>query len=267
MRGLVFAALLVAAAGASMSSIPLFVWSGHSNVQSGATSVKAALSTHLGGSEIAMVYMLDEVSSHQMGQKKAALTNLQDALQLAQSSTFDGMPLHKVNPNDILATARPMAASTANVKAADLQAYLSAHAELLSNGKPDVIVVNFPASTDLESVDAVVGWANRAVSAVTSKYVSILSSGNTLELSGATNLAFPFSGPSNARPSVAYGKSLLYGPTFYLTPTLLCAILVSLWMFFVAFCAYCCLLSLQTPEKFEGDQEKEMARALNQSAK
>merc|ERR1712216_523645 len=72
MRGLVFAALLVAAAGASMSSIPLFVWSGHSNVQSGATSVKAALSTHLGGSEIAMVYMLDEVSSHQMGQKKAA---------------------------------------------------------------------------------------------------------------------------------------------------------------------------------------------------
>merc|ERR1712023_208985 len=53
----------------------------------------------------------------------------------------------------------------------------------------------------------------------------------------------------------------------YLTPNLMIAILVMIYMGFLVICSWCCILSLQTPEKFEGDQEKDMARALNQDAK
>jgi len=47
-----------------------------------------------------------------------------------------------------------------------------------------------------------------------------------------------------------------------LTPNSLLGLLATVYMFFIALCGYCCLFSLQTPDLFEGDQKKEMARAL-----
>merc|ERR1711881_755298 len=96
-------AFLVAAVGASMSTMPLFVWSSSNDVDR-TNSVKSAISKNLKGSEVTMLYMLNEVSSHQMQQKKAALTNL--------------------------------------------QAHLADHPEITSNGKPDVVMVQFPKNAD-----------------------------------------------------------------------------------------------------------------------
>merc|ERR1711934_556000 len=249
MRGFAIALAFVACAVASsMSTMPLFVWSGHSKVASLGQSVKTALSSNLAGAEIVMVYMLDGVSAHAMADRKAALTNLQGSMEKAQDSAFAGLPVHKVSSADVVAAAEKKAESTHSVKSTELQAFLANNAKLLSNGKPDVVVVQFPAKTDLASVDALVGAANDAVSAVTSKFVGILSSGNSLELGQTTNLAS-------------------FVPTYYLTPTLLVALLVGAWLLFVSLCAYCCILSLQTPEKFEDDHKKDMARALNQDNK
>merc|ERR1711934_666920 len=249
--------------GSSMSTMPLFVWSGHSKVASLGQSVQTALSSNLAGAEIVMVYMLDGVSAHEMANRKAALTNLQGSMEKAQDSAFAGLPVHKVSSADVVAVAEKDAESTHSVKSTELQAFLANNAKLLSNGKPDVVVVQFPAKTDLASVDALVGAANDAVSAVTSKFVGILSSGNSLELGQTTNLASFV--PTDYMKSVAYPQGgIRYGPTYYLTPTLLVALLVGAWLLFVSLCAYCCILSLQTPEKFEDDHKKDMARALNQ---
>merc|ERR1711934_982467 len=237
--------------GSSMSTMPLFVWSGHSKVASLGQSVQTALSSNLAGAEIVMVYMLDGVSAHEMANRKAALTNLQGSMEKAQDSAFAGLPVHKVS------SAEKDAESTHSVKSTELQAFLANNAKLLSNGKPDVVVVQFPAKTDLASVDALVGAANDAVSAVTSKFVGILSSGNSLELGQTTNLASFV--PTDYMKSVAYPQGgIRYGPTYYLTPTLLVALLVGAWLLFVSLCAYCCILSLQTPEKFEDDHKKDM---------
>merc|ERR1711934_543395 len=266
--------------GSSMSTMPLFVWSGHSKVASLGQSVKTALSSNLAGAEIVMVYMLDGVSAHAMADRKAALTNLQGSMEMAQDSAFAGLPVHKVSSADVVAVAEKDAESTHSVKSTELQAFLANNAKLLSNGKPDGAVVQFPAKTDLASVDALVGAANEAVSAVTPKFVGILSSGNSLELGQTTNLASfvpgdPWSPTSSTNGITAnaaifggkLGVGIQYGPTSLLTPTLLVALLVGAWLLFVSLCAYCCILSLQTPEKFEDDHKKDMARALNQDNK
>merc|ERR1712146_45196 len=70
--------------------------------------------------------------------------------------------------------------------------------------------------------------------------------------------------PFGTAGTISSRHSLLYGPSYYLTPTLLLAIMVMVYVAVVALCAFCCILSLQTPEKFEGDMEREMSSALNE---
>merc|ERR1711865_189908 len=48
------------------------------------------------------------------------------------------------------------------------------------------------------------------------------------------------------------------GGVYYLTPSALLGLGATMYMFFIAFCGYCCLFALQTPDLFEGDQKKEM---------
>jgi hypothetical protein len=54
------------------------------------------------------------------------------------------------------------------------------------------------------------------------------------------------------------------GGVYYITPSGLLGLGATMYMFFIAICGYCCLFALQTPDLFEGDQKKEMDRALGQ---
>lgn len=234
------------------------------------------------------MYLLNEVSTQDMQNAQDAFTNLQDTLESARSSTFSAVPLDKVNMEGLLETASANGAAAHNVQSDELEGFLAKNKQLMSDGKPDVVVVRFPAADTLDasSTDAVIGSAQKAISDTTQKYTSILSTLSSMETGVASNLAFKFLQSSGVRSNVhnlnanatlssdgfvdnigLYTKSLSYGTTNYLTPTLLVAILVMIYMAVLAISAYCCLLSLQTPEKFEGDQEKDMARALNQDAK
>ena len=67
--------------------------------------------------------------------------------------------------------------------------------------------------------------------------------------------------------SMGERNAILYGTVSYLTPTLLLAVLTMLYMIFLAMCAFCCITALQTPEKFEGEFEDEMKRALSNENK
>jgi len=282
---------LVAAQNAVSSTMPLFAWSGHSELASKPQSADAALASALstGRTEMVMVYMLNEVSTQEMHNAKEAFTNLQDTLDRARSSTFTAVPVSKVDVASLLATAKVNGIVGHDVESSKLQGFLADHAALLSNGKPDVLIVRFPDDINSAGADAIIGSAEKAVSSATDgKYNSILSTLSSMEPDVAINLANKFFQSSDLRSNVhnlnanantttgadayvknegLYTKSVVYGPSYYLTPTLLVAILVMIYMGVLLISAYCCLLSLQTPEKFEGDQEKDMARALNQDAK
>lgn len=287
------AAIVIAAVAASesaASTMPLFAWSGHSEQQSKPRSAEQALESALssGKTELVMMYMLNEVSTQEMQSAKDGFTNLQDTLESARSSTFTALPVTKVDMDGLLQTAKSHGVVGHDVDSSELQSFLADHAQLMANGKPDVVVVRFPEGQDAASTDALIGSAEKAVASATDgKYNSILSSLSSMEAGVATNLAFKFFQSANVRDNVHnlhansteassgayvnnegfYVKSVAYGSTFYLTPTLLIGILVMIYMAVLIIAAYCCLLSLQTPEKFEGDQERDMARALNQDAK
>merc|ERR1719197_346192 len=286
--GFLLAALACVGAVASESSIstmPLFSWSGHSDMESKPTSADAALETALTGQpELVMVYMLNEVSTVDMQTQKDSFANLQAALDQAHSSSFAALPVSKVDIDSLLATSKAHGITGADVESSQLEAYLASHSDLMSNQKPDVVVVRFPEQMDAADTDRVLGTAEKSIAAATSgKYSSILSTTSSMAPGVATNLAFRwfasdylrsnsfntlanFNGTAKSWPK-STRTSMYYGGAAYMTPTLGLAILVMIYMAFLALSAYCCILNLQTPEKFEGDQEKDMSRALNQGEK
>jgi hypothetical protein len=283
----VAAILAYAVAESSLTTtMPLFKWSSDTAGPVGEPkSVDGALAQSLktGSPEIVMVYMLSEVSSNQMFHEKESMANLKNVITHSKWSNFNALPLAKVEASSVLSAAREHGATAVEVKSSELQGFMAKHPELLTNSKPDVVVVNFPTKESLATVDSVVSATEKSIAPADSR-VSILSTTSEMKDDVASSL-MTFYSSSNlwTRPATiqqaqagdAYlhpggdatfttRHSLLYGPSYYLTPTLLLAILVMIYIGVVALCAFCCILSLQTPEKFEGDMEKEMSSALNE---
>jgi|ERR1711990_368866 len=271
---------LVAAAETSSSTMPLFRWSGHRELSSQAESADSALASVLGSgeTEVVMLYMMNEASTSFMQSRQAEFTQLEDALKQAKSSSFTALPVAEVSVNALLATAKANGVAAVTVEGSQLQTHIAANAELMTNAKPDVIVVRFDSEMDAATADAIIGAAEKAVAAATmGKYDSILSTTASAVTTEAGNLAFTFFQNdlhSDVKYLMANGtlpdtllNSISYGSAVYLTPTLLLAILVMIYAMLLALASFCCIMALQTPEKFEGDQESEMKRALHQDNK
>jgi len=279
MKLLAFIAFVVAMAVAEQNSMPLFTWKSGEAPTDSPASVDSALTSALSGSpEIVMVYMLHETSAQQMMDAKDTLTHLKDAVTSSQWSNYKSLPLAKSEISELLQSASSMEVNSVEVDSKDLQAFFAKHPDVLSNSKPDVVVVRFPAKESMASVDAVVGAAEKAVQAVTDDHCSILSTTSSMKTDDSTNLMtfyqssdlwlrYPTIAQSNAGAVAGKRTFLKYGPTYYLTPTLLLAILVMIYSGIVALCAFCCILSLQTPQKFENDYKNEMDEALKNNEK
>jgi len=283
-----FALVALVAAETSSSTMPLFRWSGHRELSPKSESADKALASVLGSgeTEVVMVYMMNEASTSSMQTRQAEFTHLEDALKGAKSSSFAALPVAEVSVDMVLATARANSVTGTTVEGSKLQAYLAANTDLMTNNKPEVIVVTFDAEMDGATADSLIGAAEKAVSAATTgKYDSILSTTASAITTDAGNLAFTFfpsdvvsgvryiyanltdaNGLPTASPETVF-NSLRYGSSTYLTPTLLLALLVMVYAAFLALASFCCIMNLQTPEKFEGDQESEMKRALRQGDK
>lgn len=167
MKLLVCISALVAAAAASdaLSTMPLFTWtqsSSGSAPTSQPESVDTALASALSGApEVVMVYMMHETSAQQMLDQKDAMTHLKDAVTSSVSSSYKALPLAKAQISHIMSTARTNGVNTVEVPSDKLQAFFEEHAEVLTNSKPDVVVVRFPEKESLASVDAIVGASRR----------------------------------------------------------------------------------------------------------
>merc|ERR1712046_194469 len=177
-----------AVADSSSTTMPLFSWPGKTGVGE-AKSAAAALAHSLksGSPEIVMVYMLSEVSSNQMYHEKQSMTNLKNAVLNSKSSNFRALQLEKADTSSLLSTAREHGVNAVEVKASELQDFLAKRIDLLSNAKPDVVVVNFPAKESLASVDAVVGATEKSI-ASTEARTSILSTTSEMKDNVASNL-------------------------------------------------------------------------------
>jgi hypothetical protein len=282
---------LVALSVADSSTMPLFTWQGASGSApvSEPKSVDSALASAVktGNPELVMLYMMQETSAQQMLQAKDDLPNLRDAVSRSQFSSFKALPLAKAQISDMEATARNNGCNMVKVDHDKLEDFFKSNADLLSNSKPDVVLVQFKEGEKLASVDAAVGKIEEQLSGLTDKFNSILSTTSSMAEDSALNLMGfdASSGLWTRYPTVAQSydiandgsqylkvggvstrRSILYGPSVYLTPTLLLAIMVFTYIAVLLLAALCCILSLQTPEKFEKDYEKEMEHALDPNA-
>merc|ERR1712086_602672 len=179
------------------------------------------------------------------------LTHLKDAVTSSQWSNYKSLPLAKSQISELLQSASSMEVNSVEVDSKDLQAFFAKH--------PDVVVVRFPEKESMASVDAVVGSAEKAVKAVTDDHCTNLM---TFYQSSDLWLRYPTIAQSYQETVASKRTFIKYGPTYYLTPTLLLAILAMIYSGIVLLCAFCCILSLQTPQKFENDYKNEMDEAL-----
>merc|ERR1711908_238718 len=164
-----------AVADSSSTTMPLFSWSGKTGVGEAKSAADAlAHSLKTGSPEIVMVYMLSEVSSNQMFHEKESMANLKNVITHSKWSNFNALPLAKVEASSVLSAAREHGATAVEVKSSELQGFMAKHPELLTNSKPDVVVVNFPTKESLATVDSVVSATEKSIAPADSR-VSILS--------------------------------------------------------------------------------------------
>merc|ERR1712070_765398 len=93
---------------------------------------------------------------------------------------------------------REHGATAVEVKSSELQGFMAKHPELLTNSKPDVVVVNFPTK---ESLATVVSATEKSIAPADSR-VSILSTTSEMKDDVSSSL-MPFYSSSNLWPRPA----------------------------------------------------------------
>jgi len=259
--------LLVAAAtllvGAAAETYPLFSWSGakgtFSNYEPKSASELIAAKHH--AFKASVVY-LHSMSTEQLaggGNTEA----MQKAIGNSDSSIFRPLDVASVDAHELVA---PYAGHV--VKALEAVAFLQKNPQVFSTEKPSVVLVDLREMEGTQELLAQGDAIRAQVEAEFEKgtkgdFLSVLTStkagpGRKLLWDDTHNTA----GSSSAASWGFYPRPT--GGVYYLTPSALLGLGATMYMFFIAFCGYCCLFALQTPDLFEGDQKKEMDRALGQ---
>ena len=236
-------ALLLAsgAAGAAPEYSPAFFWSPRASASPidhlehyGPISGPQVehIATSLGNlrPEVYLVFVAEGLATQGVREHAGHLPSLERVLQ--KSATSLSIPFTTAHDADLFQSAPRVAASS-------FDEYFKTHASVLSNGVSDTIVVELDNSLgaapadQLSAHDALIDSATRMVDAKTG--------GNYVAL-------FTARGANGAHRRLSAKAPVAY---LHTTPTLLTAQVVSLLLFIIFLCGFCCLFSLQTPARFE----------------
>merc|ERR1711988_196775 len=262
------AVLAMAAAAAASETFPLFAWSGVKPAGDGflaadSGSAHTFLEANLGRFKGAVVF-LHSLSTNQLAANPATTRLMQKAIDQSASSIF--RPL--AAPTD---PARLGAGEVKSLPADEALSFLAQNPQFLGDGEHRTLVVDLrQMEAELESITAADQLrqqiAQAAHEATGGDYLAVVTS----------------SGSSNGRRllwldthnSMANGASTAIwnfyprptGQAYYTNPNMVLGLGAMAYMMLIAFCGFCCLFQLQTPDLFEGDQKKEMDRALGNEA-
>jgi len=256
----------VLCAGAAADTYPLFSWTKSKGVFDGfePTSVSHLVNAKLKDFKASVVF-LHSLSTEQLAKHRTITQKMQESINKADSSIFRPLRNSEIQPHELAS-----AHSGHVVDGSEALQFIKTNSDRFNSGRPQLLVVDMRGHEQglqgLEQADA--------IRAQVEQILSDLTAGNVLSVLASTE-----SGP---------GRKLLYhveydnastddpkftreyfpmqtGGVYYLTPNSLLGLLAAGYMFIIALCGYCCLFSLQTPDLFEGDQKKEMDRALGLS--
>jgi hypothetical protein len=256
-------AIVTILVGAAAETYPLFSWSGSKDLFANYEPASASelIAAKHKGFKASVVY-LHSMSTEQLaggGNTDA----MQNAISKSDSSIFRPLAASSINPEELVA---PYDGHV--VKASEAVTFLKNNPDVFSSVQPKVVLVDL---RDMESTKELLAQADEIRSSVEAafeagtqgNFLSVLTStkagpGRKLLWQDAHNIADATSDPKwgfYPRPT---------GGVYYITPSGLLGLGATMYMFFIAICGYCCLFALQTPDLFEGDQKKEMDRALGQ---
>jgi len=251
----------VLCAGAAGDSYPLFSWSSSKGLFDDfePDSASAVLAAKHKNFKASVVY-LHSLSTKQLATHKLATEKMQGCIHKSESSIFRPLSDPSIQPDQLVAPYHGHV-----VLASEAVSFLNNHHEIFSGGEPQVLVVDMRTHEhgleQLTEADSIRAQVHAALDSITGgDFLSVLAS--TQSAPGRKLLwleAHPVSGEWEFYP-------LKTGQVRYLTSSSLLGLGAAMYMFFIAFCGYCCLFQLQTPDLFEGDQKKEMDRALGNEA-
>jgi hypothetical protein len=251
----------VLCAGAAADTYPLFSWTkvkgAFDNVEP--TSAGSLIAAKHKEFKASVVY-LHSLSTEQLATHKTATHKMQDSIRDSGSSIFRPLADSNVQPDELASLH-----SGHVLPCSDAVQFIHKNMHLFQSGKPQLLVVDM--RTHEHDLDQLI--AADAIRAQIEAALHKATAGDVLSVLASTPSA-----PGRkllwleAHNQVSGGTAewvffpLKTGGVHYLTPNSMLALLATVYMFFVAICGYCCLFSLQTPDLFEGDQAKEMDRAL-----
>merc|ERR1711871_148184 len=249
-------------ASASADSMPLFSWTSTKGAfdQVEPQSANALLAAKHKDFKASVVY-LHSLSTEQLAMHKDATKQMQSTIQSSGSSIFRPLKQSNVQPDELVSQY-----SGEVVSASEAMNFVQKNADMFKSAEPQLLVV------DMRSHEHGLDKLREAdsIRAQLHKTLDSLTGGSLLSVLASTN---PAPGRKllwvEAHPVPQTGGTTTWnfypqktGGVSHLTPSALLALMATIYMFFIAICGYCCLFSLQTPDLFEGDQKKEMARAL-----
>eukprot|EP00656_Telonema_subtile_P011875 TRINITY_DN1592_c0_g1_i2.p1 TRINITY_DN1592_c0_g1~~TRINITY_DN1592_c0_g1_i2.p1 ORF type:complete len:283 (-),score=84.80 TRINITY_DN1592_c0_g1_i2:236-1084(-) len=253
----------VLCASAAADSYPLFSWTGAKGAFEGfePTSASALIEAKHKGFKASIVY-LHSLSTEQLGAHKQVTAKMQDCIQKSGSSIFRPLQDSSINPDELVA---PYSGHV--VHASEAESFLKTHS--FSENKSEVVLIDMRGmelnAERLIEADQLRAAVEERMNQVTGgNYLSVLAS--TRPAPGR-KLLWVETHNTNGTSPVWEFYPLKTGGVRYLNPNSLLGLGAALYMFFIALCGYCCLFSLQTPDLFEDDQRKEMARALDHESK
>merc|ERR1711907_666543 len=225
-------------ASASADSMPLFSWTSTKGAfdQVEPQSANALLAAKHKDFEASVVY-LHSLSTEQLAMHKDATKQMQSTIQSSGSSIFRPLKQSNVQPDELVSQY-----SGEVVSASEAMNFVQKNADMFKSAEPQLLVV------DMRSHEHGLDKLREADSIRAPGRKLLWVEAHPVPQTGGTTTW-------NFYPQKTGGVS-------HLTPSTLLALMATIYMFFIAICGYCCLFSLQTPDLFEGDQKKEMARAL-----
>merc|ERR1712159_960273 len=234
-------------ASASADSMPLFSWTSTKGAfdQVEPQSANALLAAKHKDFKASVVY-LHSLSTEQLAMHKDATKQMQSTIQSSGSSIFRPLKQSNVQPDELVSQY-----SGEVVSASEAMNFVQKNADMFKSAEPQLLVVDMRSHEHgldkLREADSIRAQLHKTLDSLTGGRLLWVEAHPVPQTGGTTTWNF--------YPQKTGGVS-------HLTPSTLLALMATIYMLFIAICGYCCLFSLQTPDLFEGDQKKEMARAL-----
>lgn len=249
---------------AGETSYPLFAWTPSAGSLDGIEPNSAAelLQAKHSAFKGSVVFM-HSLSTEELAANRLTTKQMQQSIDSAAASLFRPLASSPTDASELSAAV----GRSQQVSAESALDFLEANPAFFEGPDHPVLMVDMrEMESSVDSLTAADALRSKILShkAVPAEVLQVLS---TIKATAARKLLWTDTYNSAATGEAVW--SFYPRPTGGMTtlhPNGLLGLGMTFYLIFIAFCGFCCMFQLQTPDMFEGDQKEEMNRALGKNA-